>query len=69
MALDARNAFGTMSREALSVVINEEFPELGPLVPSLLEPVHRAYWMDGNGQRHQLRMAIGVHQGCPFSMG
>eukprot|EP00975_Prorocentrum_lima_P029779 6250210-Prorocentrum_lima.AAC.1 len=25
--------------------------------------------MDGNGQRHPLRMATGVHQGCPFSMG
>eukprot|EP00975_Prorocentrum_lima_P004253 922714-Prorocentrum_lima.AAC.1 len=25
--------------------------------------------MDGNGQRHTLRMATGVHQGCPFSMG
>eukprot|EP00975_Prorocentrum_lima_P027574 5795484-Prorocentrum_lima.AAC.1 len=25
--------------------------------------------MDGDGQRHTLRMASGVHQGCPFSMG
>eukprot|EP00975_Prorocentrum_lima_P009418 2003197-Prorocentrum_lima.AAC.1 len=64
MALDARNAFGTMSREALSGVIHDAFPELSNLVPFLLEPVHKAYWMDGNGQRHALRMATGVHQGC-----
>eukprot|EP00975_Prorocentrum_lima_P020106 4232695-Prorocentrum_lima.AAC.1 len=44
-------------------------PELGHLVPYLLVRVHRAYWMDGNGQRHPLQMATGVHQGCPFSMG
>eukprot|EP00975_Prorocentrum_lima_P035004 7356522-Prorocentrum_lima.AAC.1 len=58
-----------MSREALSAVINDAFPELGHPVPYLLEPVHSAYWMDGNGQRHSLRMATGVPQGCPFSMG
>eukprot|EP00975_Prorocentrum_lima_P013029 2766657-Prorocentrum_lima.AAC.1 len=25
--------------------------------------------MDGNGHKHSLSMATGVHQGCPFSMG
>eukprot|EP00975_Prorocentrum_lima_P061356 12861207-Prorocentrum_lima.AAC.1 len=50
------------------MVVQGSFPELQGLIPHLLVPAHQAYWMDGNGQRHGIRMATGVHQGCPFSM-
>eukprot|EP00975_Prorocentrum_lima_P023334 4906391-Prorocentrum_lima.AAC.1 len=53
-----------MSRQSLAQVIHREFPELGGLISHLLVPIHKAYW-----QRRPLSMAIGVHQGCPFSMG
>eukprot|EP00975_Prorocentrum_lima_P069833 12928560-Prorocentrum_lima.AAC.1 len=63
MALDAKNAFGTMSRHSLAEIIQAEFPELRGLVPNLLGSTHKAYWMDGAGQRRPISMATGVHQG------
>eukprot|EP00975_Prorocentrum_lima_P010055 2143625-Prorocentrum_lima.AAC.1 len=69
MALDAKNASGPMSRQALALAIQQEFPELQGLIRHLLVPARQAYWMDGNGQLHSLQMSTGVHQGCPFSMG
>eukprot|EP00975_Prorocentrum_lima_P033316 6990708-Prorocentrum_lima.AAC.1 len=58
-----------MSRQALATVIRHDFPEPQGLIPHLLVPAHQEYWMDGNGQRHSLTMATGVHPGCPFSIG
>eukprot|EP00975_Prorocentrum_lima_P058808 12333201-Prorocentrum_lima.AAC.1 len=62
MALDAKNAFGSMSRGELASVVRTTFPELRGLIPHLLVPEHKAYWMDKTGHRHPLTLAIGVHQ-------
>eukprot|EP00975_Prorocentrum_lima_P000782 160023-Prorocentrum_lima.AAC.1 len=69
MALDAKNAFGTMSRGELAKVVQNFYPELTGLIPHLVVPAHTAYWMGKTGHKHPLTIAIGVHQGCPFSMG
>eukprot|EP00975_Prorocentrum_lima_P050108 10492197-Prorocentrum_lima.AAC.1 len=57
VALDAKNACGTMSRKALAHVIHNDFPELNGLTQHLPVPMHQAYGMDSAGKRHPVSLA------------
>ena len=67
VALDARNAFGSIHREAAATAVSKFAPFASHLSDRLFRRITQAVWRDSNGSVHHLPGGAGIPQGCPLS--
>ena len=68
VALDLKNAFGSMSRGTMYQDMTALFPELAPLLSKLYHGDTPLVWADCFAELHEFAAHTGIDAGCPFSV-
>ena len=68
VALDVKNAFGSMSRGTMYQDMTALFPELAPLLSKLYHGDTPLIWEDCFAELHEFAAHTGIDAGCPFSV-